>query len=580
MILPPASVRHLRVSTAAPAGAAVRLRRALDAADLEAPGLPPSAILCVRRLVAPPRPQDVNERAWSEGLRVTLGGVARRAARPIVGGHSDEAVWFADMAELLACLAVDASLRRAPWWWEGLPRPLRPTELVSAWGREVEHVPAALVHLEREGLLEVVPGGLGAAEVSALSQALCIRFGLNDLLAALQRPPNPSAPGSEKQAVSSVLHEISEDPPWARWAPGLPTKLSAEAAALLGVALGLARAPSAVRAPAFVREVVRWRATINLPADERGRSAATRPVGQAPATEEEAQNPASAPPGAPLARPQTADGGAPVAPIQPPVSGPQEGEQIALPAPVEGRTEPDVDIEQSARTPSKNGNNTRIISNKINEVQNKCDAALAAAALHAPPPAPGQPPRSRRAAAAPTLVAPAASPLPQLLPLPEPIATGLGGALYLINVALALGLYGDFTEPLKPGVDLSPWDFVALVTDRLWPEAPADDALWGLLARLAGRPLDGSPEAERLPTPPPWLDELMPALEARLARAMPDLPPPRWLAQAGLILLSSARMEVVFSLETHPIQVRIAGLDRDPGWVPAAGLTLCFRYAA
>ena len=43
---------------------------------------------------------------------------------------------------------------------------------------------------------------------------------------------------------------------------------------------------------------------------------------------------------------------------------------------------------------------------------------------------------------------------------PAPAAT--------LNVALALGLYGDFTEPLKPGVDLSPWDFVALVTDRLW----------------------------------------------------------------------------------------------------------------
>jgi hypothetical protein len=38
------------------------------------------------------------------------------------------------------------------------------------------------------------------------------------------------------------------------------------------------------------------------------------------------------------------------------------------------------------------------------------------------------------------------------------------------------------------------------------------------------------------------------------------------------------RVAVLFRLAEHPIELRMAGLDRDPGWVPAAGRHIVFHY--
>ena len=68
------------------------------------------------------------------------------------------------------------------------------------------------------------------------------------------------------------------------------------------------------------------------------------------------------------------------------------------------------------------------------------------------------------------------------------IETELGGLFYLINLALFLNLYGDFTTPLQPGLSLSIWDFMTLLGQQLLgPAAKVDDPIWGFLARLAGR---------------------------------------------------------------------------------------------
>ena len=47
------------------------------------------------------------------------------------------------------------------------------------------------------------------------------------------------------------------------------------------------------------------------------------------------------------------------------------------------------------------------------------------------------------------------------------VETELGGVFYLLNLALFLGLYGDFTRPLEPGIALDPWTFLALLSRRL-----------------------------------------------------------------------------------------------------------------
>ena len=41
---------------------------------------------------------------------------------------------------------------------------------------------------------------------------------------------------------------------------------------------------------------------------------------------------------------------------------------------------------------------------------------------------------------------------------------------------------------------------------------------------------------------------------------------------------TSARVDAHFSLAKHPIELRMAGLDRDPGWVPAGGRSIYFHY--
>jgi hypothetical protein len=44
------------------------------------------------------------------------------------------------------------------------------------------------------------------------------------------------------------------------------------------------------------------------------------------------------------------------------------------------------------------------------------------------------------------------------------------------------------------------------------------------------------------------------------------------------VCVSQQRVEVRFALATHPLALRLSGLDRDPGWLPAAGREIAFNY--
>jgi hypothetical protein len=74
----------------------------------------------------------------------------------------------------------------------------------------------------------------------------------------------------------------------------------------------------------------------------------------------------------------------------------------------------------------------------------------------------------------------------------------------------------------------------------------------------------------------------MPYLRARLARAMGVVQPGGFerilLEQHARVVVTATHLDVFFSLEKHPIEVRLAGLDRDAGWVPAAGRYITFHY--
>ena len=79
-----------------------------------------------------------------------------------------------------------------------------------------------------------------------------------------------------------------------------------------------------------------------------------------------------------------------------------------------------------------------------------------------------------------------------------------------------------------------------------------------------------------------WVARLATYLAARIQLAMGD--PDRAHAVDSLL----RRHAKVFATETHvdvslllfslPIEIRLAGLDRDPGWMPAAGRFVAFHF--
>ena len=46
----------------------------------------------------------------------------------------------------------------------------------------------------------------------------------------------------------------------------------------------------------------------------------------------------------------------------------------------------------------------------------------------------------------------------------------------------------------------------------------------------------------------------------------------------GAITVDPERVDLEFALNQLPLAVRLAGLDRDPGWIPAAGRSIRFHF--
>jgi len=159
------------------------------------------------------------------------------------------------------------------------------------------------------------------------------------------------------------------------------------------------------------------------------------------------------------------------------------------------------------------------------------------------------------------------------------VISDLAGTFFLINIAISFGFYGPFVECELP---LDPWDFLALAGRALEP-ALEDDPLWPLLALLANRRDDEPPGASFIPPDDQpfeeWLAALVLRIRERLALALPVEEAAAFLLRrSGRIAVTPAHVDVYFALETHPIEIRAAGLDRDPGWIPAAGRHVAFHF--
>lgn len=176
------------------------------------------------------------------------------------------------------------------------------------------------------------------------------------------------------------------------------------------------------------------------------------------------------------------------------------------------------------------------------------------------------------------------------------IASRYSGLLFLLNAFLALRLYGDFTSPRRSALGLSPWGLLRRLGLRWFGRTFERDPLHALLIDLAG-----GHEADRLEdfdVPPgrcgefaapeaaldwdPWFRAFDSFLRIRLAAALGrrsgTVSVPFVCRRRGTLRVSAERVVVVLPLETHPVALRRAGLDRNPGWIPAAGRIVEFAF--
>ena len=174
---------------------------------------------------------------------------------------------------------------------------------------------------------------------------------------------------------------------------------------------------------------------------------------------------------------------------------------------------------------------------------------------------------------------------------PDPEAgtvTSFAGIFHLVHVLAELR-----PQPILDVVD--GWTVLeALGRAFVGPEAPPDP-IWALLARLAerdpARPLAESlaetpafvpPERWRRlevgPTAPDvaaasaaisgWLRSATPWIEARIGDSAAGLTARGVIVRPGHVYVTRTHVDVVQSIDAADLNLRRAGLDRDPGWCP------------
>lgn len=630
-------INRLRVrSTGEPIVTRLRAERALASGARRPESLPPEAVLCIRRLTDP-RPGLLPLQAgrdapfeWSSAVAGRVNDAAARAVRPSLDAVTAdaEAVLFADRAELLACLALDACERRigGRWWWRSLFGDVgRVWRVADVWRDEPRAIAAAFDLLAARGRAVHFAGELREDDTRAVLAAMLPAHGFAADLAGNPVAETSPAPlkddsgdaGLQKQHFSRGGMSTGL-PPWHEWAPEASSapELRIDQRRLLGLALTLRRAPSPLLTPAFVAAALEWEPKWDAAASEK------------PLTEAGRRRPGPARERTPLT-PWTA---------------------AAF-------------VEADDTAPETRAAVTRGRLSRAPDVPDQGDVVRAASWL----PDPREDARAPMRSSEPHAPAPSETDgVPPRTHATDVCRTAYGGVLFLLNLGIRLGLYGDFTTPLQPGIALSIWDFVTIAGRRLAGPHVDEDPLWNLLALLAHRDVDDEPGAgfelpaewrvsrewlrpfarvegpwrwtttsgrvlvrhpagfvaldvarssgetaveqarrevatlagdsqpalrpwrpgprARRPLRPldMWSDRLIAFAGARLAAAMPG----QTARSAGRllcrlpasVLLTPAHLHAVFQLNALPIEVRVSGLDRNPGWIPAAGRTVTFAF--
>ncbi|WP_028079985.1 hypothetical protein [Solimonas soli] len=607
-------IRRLRVHGSADGSR--RCRAQLEAGELHPPSLPRSAILILQELrVTPPRSP-----VWTQQVRQRVDEAARGAAWPAREpvGAGCKAVAFADEAELLACLALDGLGQRfgERWWWPlwlgGAPCDLR--GVARAWLQAPRAVPAALRLLEMRAQAQALLRRLLPAEAQTIGTAVARAYGVSE-------PACEPSGGAQVHGADTATDD-SPSPADAA-SPQASSRRRAEPPLPEG------REPQAL---------LRW-TLWQLAAAAKDDLRAAHPEATRDAMPGGMSRASPAPPGS--AAPSLADIGAPpsLRDVASTIAGPAGDRPAsvsaaeALPVAVASSRAPAIGAGPRGVPPLALSSVAAVGAGPAPMVSAAAMPPLTTTVAEAAPP-PGVGPAFVSSVAERRASVPAVAPaLPSSL---RRCVSEFGGLLYLLNVLQALDLYGDFTQPRHDSLALSPWALLALLARRWFGvEALQADPLWPLLLELAGceaaRDLgdgftpppwqvpdgwlrafpdvtrdppprrrgrrlqadaggfclrDGPLEAATVDTPQAarrrWLMQLSRYLLARLARALGVRTPAevrtQLVRQSARVELSATELRLHFSLAALPLAIRYAGLDRDIGWMPAAGLAIHFEY--
>jgi hypothetical protein len=687
---------HAAVNAQRRGASAPRLRHALAALDLHPRSLSPHAVVCLRRLRAP-MPENfaagieddtARLRTWAAATAGVLETFIRQAARPAEGfvPAGAECVVFNDRAEVLACLAEDWCDGRAHarWWWRTLfaqPDLDAPARLLL---RTPEYVPAAFAHLAARRRLVDFAQKLNDAEARALLDGLVTRFALPALAAVLadagwSEPARTHAGATDERGESGAAKRDARAAPWPDLVPKhQAATLRPARQALLGVGLMLQHAPSRVRTQGFAQAVRDWlggqddgqaqAAHVSARSESSSSTGGARSAEVAAAAEPTTNEPARGVAHDGAAQPRVRASDATVADVSSRAATAADEASASTGARANAQETRAADSTQSSvarelLSQPESGQEEQLFGapERTASDAERRPAAIAveddacaneARELSELAPAESEP-DLRAGASVEQFVVP---PLAQT-------ETRYGGIFFLINLALYLELYGDFAAPLAPCLPLPVWDFVALLGERLLGEELRDDAVWSLLAELAGRDARIEPGEDFVPAdewrvPVAWLESLpttgawswscargrlrvkhpsgflvldLPRDDRRAARQLTSelqayagrytdkpvrvwrgirldgrTPRERWFerlaayvgarlrlalgqesagAASRLLCALHARVaatathvDVFMSLADLPVEVRLSGLDRDPGWLPAAGRFVAFHF--
>lgn len=660
------SVSLLRVNgrTVDPQSAKLHAMSLLAGANLCPASLPPSAIVCIRKL-HDPMPSVLSldggdlqpPMAWQRAVSDAIEDLARRAARPLrefVPANAD-CVVFNDRAELMACLAKDwcEGLVALRWWWRVLLPQMKSARIAPAeWLKAPEYVPGAWQHLANAGQAVPFAARLRRDETREMLIGILRQFALVDLQAVISSIRS----GFQEAADERIKAKNAEWPivPWQRWAVESDVaSLSVEQRMLVGVALTLQRAPSVARTRGFAQAVRQWLEAVS---DE------MRIVRPSPRT----SLGSSPQPSAAESRQSVRIGDFKRAA--------NESDEVS-PIKRESRSETDRQQEEDDRVlPLQQRRHKFFVEGTNLAPAGRAEMGEASQESEGKAPS-GNLEREGRQESEAALVAETMVDIevndqtPSDIIVEEPlleaqISTAYGGLFYLLNFGHYLELYGDITTPWVRDIPLGIWDFLALLGERLAGYELRRDPLWALLAQLAGggdqwQPGDGCAMPENWRAPSEWLkpfeadgiwqwsasedrlcvrhpagfvvldvalvgdpvEQLHHEIEAyaafspqlsqctESASAEVEANPTslsRWMgwltpyARARLqralgldgaaevgralccslarVFITATHLDVVFSLAELMVEIRLAGLDRDPGWIPATGRIIRFHF--